>query len=264
MQFDLISDVHIDDKNLNDAFLKSVIPCKSKILIIAGDVSRTTDESWPKYVSFLAVCCSRYDMVYYVLGNQEYYCINPSQIISMDVIFRKIVDLEKIYGNLKILNNEVDILDKYKLVIFGSTFWSEVEEKYFPSNIPIYKFSDAYLINKNITYEEWMSLYFESRVALQKAIDISKYLGYKLLVVTHYSPVFNEALNPKYFGDKKNMLYCSDLSKYFDSVDVWVFGHTGWNCDIKKYTSDVKTIRLVTNQYEIKSGKKFLDAPIFL
>ena len=76
------------------------------------------------------------------------------------------------------------------------------------------------------------------------------------MVISHYSPVVNESLDPKYHNlhnQYKNFMYCTDLSKYFcDGILAWVFGHTGYNCDINKNGT-----RIVSNQYRVKSGPKY-------
>ncbi len=94
--------------------------------------------------------------------------------------------------------------------------------------------------------------HYTSRKSLESAILLSKDLDYKLTVITHYSPVINESLDPKYHGKNKNDLYCTDMSKYFGSVETWIFGHTGFNCDISR-----NGCRILSNQQDVKTGTAY-------
>jgi predicted phosphodiesterase len=238
--FDIISDVHLDQmmRVPNDIKYSSLLPQKSPNLIIAGDVTRTYD-NWTILVGFITISCDKYDNVIYVLGNHEYY--NNGKV-TVSSIKCKIKNLETYYPNLKVLDCDY-IMDHYnKLIIFGATLWSKLEdddEKYI-HKIPIYETST----NSTITVKGWNKLHENARESLDKVVKIAKEKGYRLIVVTHYSPLMNESLNPQYWGLPNNVLYCTDLAKSYPTVSTWIFGHTGNNCNLKKGST-----RFISNQY---------------
>ncbi len=248
MDFDVISDVHLEENKLDDVF--SALPRKARKLIIAGDVVNfRSSMAREKLIAFLTVCCRSvpgergYDMVFYVLGNHEHYSF--ADVCSASIA-SSIKSLESLFGNLKVLENEHYVFEAEKTILFGATLWSNVKSVAFPSNIPIYVHNDIYNKNMNITQSQWVYKHYEAINALERVIQFARYLGYKLVVVTHYAPIFNVALNPRHHGDAKNEFYCTDLSRYFGSVDLWIFGHTSHNCDVT-----IDGTRIYSNQYKV-------------
>nr|QBK89933.1 MAG: calcineurin-like phosphoesterase [Pithovirus LCPAC101] len=241
MKFDLLSDLHLERGDVAD--YKSLLPLNSTHLIVAGDVARSTD--WDRIVNFFGVACTNYSTVWYVLGNHEYY----NNLYNNTLYYEdKVQKLKDMYKNLIFLNNDFQYLKHDDLVIYGGVMWSfSPDKKNFPSNLPIFK------NNKNITHEHWNDMHQKFMDGLESAHEYAKSHKCKLMVISHYSPVVNESLDSKYHNYNNNFLYCTDLSKYFsDSVVAWVFGHTGFNCDLNKNGT-----RVVSNQYRIKSGPKY-------
>ena len=248
MNFDLISNLYIDDNSIDPI---KVLPKNSGRLIIAGDIVKVngTENNWEKLIALLTICCSNYHQVFYIPGNREYY--TNEKDMTMNNIFLKLKNLEKIFLNLKILNNEYIILDR-SIVLYGATLWSDVPYRIFPSNLPIYTLNENTITSNNITHARWMRMHYEAIEGLEKAIEVSKKFNYKMIVATHYAPIVNQALNPKYHNDIKKSMYCTDLSRFFHNIDIWMFGHTGWNCDIQE-----ERIRLISNQYHVNVGIPF-------
>lgn len=61
------------------------------------------------------------------------------------------------------------------------------------------------------------------------------------------------AVEPKYFGSSITSAFSTDLSKEVcfksDSVKLWAFGHTHYNCDfMKERGNGSEPLRLFTNQ----------------
>jgi hypothetical protein len=240
MQFDLVSDLHFEKADISN--YETVLPMKNNNLNVAGDVSN--GEEWEIIVGFFAVACAKYDSVWYVMGNHEYY--NTSRI-NMNHFEDRIEKLKKIHKNLFFLNNTYQYLKEYDLVIYGGVLWSEANINNFPNNFHLY------MDGKNISFAQWNKLHYECLVKMEEAYHYAESKNAKMMVITHFAPVVKEALDPKYYGHYKNILYTTDLSKYFNPRIVsWVFGHTGYNCDIIKNGT-----RIVSNQFRVKNGKKY-------
>lgn len=252
MKFDFISDQHLSQAN----FLKIVseLPKKSPNLVLNGDVCSISDhDGWNMFVGYLTACCSSYSMVYYIAGNHEYYSVKEK--CPMRVIKEKIKSLSAIFPNFMFLDDSYH-LRKEGWVIFGSTMWSDIPKQSFKSSIPIYIEIENTV--ENITHATWLKNHYSSRCALEEAIAVSKRMGYKLIVITHFSPLTKESLDPVYHNVAGNEMYCTDMSSYYQNVDVWLYGHTGFNYNVTKGRCS-----FYSNQY-VSTGNKYSDAPISL
>lgn len=98
---------------------------------------------------------------------------------------------------------------------------------------------------------EYNSLHIESLSSLEMAIDYSRRMKYKMLVVTHYAPTFYDTLDIKHrnYNDKRNYMYCSHSDGFIlnDEILYWIYGHTGHNGNYDK---------LVSNQYNKQGYSK--------
>lgn len=240
--FDIVSDVQLS--KVDSTVLKYILNPINPYLIVAGDVTRV--ENWDILVSFFAVACTNYRMVYYVPGNHEYYTGNPN--LTMSVIELRLKKLEDLYSNLNILCDRYITYEKLGFVIFGGMLWSKLSDPHQPINRSIYMNN-----GEPINYSEWNRRHFTTVSALDEAISYASENNLKLYVVTHYAPTFKDTLSEKWNNHPHNVLYCTDMEYYFNKkIYAWVFGHTGHNCD-----KIVNGMRLVSNQCDVKEGKKF-------
>lgn len=241
MKVDIISDIHLENNiTIN---ISGILPLESTTLIIAGDITRV-ETHWLQLKAFLKSASKHYQKIIYVLGNHEFYALNKT--LTTKEIKEKFYKLENKIPQLIILESDSIILEKEKVVIFGSILFSMLLNKR-ELNIPINLTENSH--TRPINYDQWNNIHNMALKALDNAIAFSKSIGYRLIVVTHYAPVFKEALAPKYYGHSNNDLYCTDLRGYFPFVDCWIFGHTGYNCDLK-----IDNCRVLSNQYTTKHG----------
>jgi len=278
MQFDVISDVHMDKffwstthgKVVDFHDIASLLPKKSGTLIMAGNMTELCDsarEGKLLLTAFLAVACTSYDRVYYVLGDHEYYSRkNPS---DSRAIFNMIKSYEKLFGNLKILDNTTHILRQERVVIFGGTGWPTVSSTTFPSNVPIYTFNKTTQQFSNIKHSEWMTAHYLFRKELESAIAVAKCHGYKLVVISHYAPLPpGSELSKANDSNDSSLRDDGDLSEYFKDVNLWIFGHAGYNCNMKKggcklYNNQFATYNSIVPGSGV-SGLKWSATPVIL
>lgn len=221
MQIDVISDFEVDVLGLSKSL--EILPKKSRTLIIAGDIcSKYTPDIYNIIIAFLTSCCLMYDSVIYVLGNHDIYTYETK--LDALLILNKIVGLQEIIVNLKVLQNDYIVLKREKIIIYGGTMFSIANEDTFPSNLPIYYSRDEVgtYTTRNITHSDWCMEHYSFRKGLERVINISRKLDYNLVVVSHYSPVISESLDPKYHNHPKNDMYCTDMNKYLDFWAYWV------------------------------------------
>lgn len=235
-----LSDVHLEKnyKKMND--IVNNIPVGVQTIVIGGDVGDTySDTLKTKYIDFIQLLYDKYEKIYLVPGNHLYY----KQTIEQGNQFLK--QLLTIFPQkLVVLNNQAQILHAQQLIIFGSCFWTDLSYvEAMPRQVPIVSAIEGY-INRT----EWMSLHYNSRIALERVIKTAQEMQYKLLVVTHYCPTFKNTTIPKYHGNPSEVLYASHLDHYLTSKQVymWYYGHTGYN---NSYVTEGGTI-LISNQYD--------------
>lgn len=258
MQIDVISDFEVDVIGLSKSL--EILPKKSRTLIIAGDIcSKYTTDIFNVVIAFLTSCCSIYDSVIYVIGNRDLYTYDAKQ--DIELIVSKIVALQSILIKLKILEKDYIVLKYEKIIVYGGTMLSKASEDTFPSNLPMYSSRDEVgtYTTRNITHSDWCMDHYSFRKGLEHAINISRQLDYNLVVVSHYSPVISESLEQKYHNHRGNDMYCTDMSKYFGSINTWIFGHTGFNCDIVR-----NKCHIFSNQYGVKNGPLYKSEAFFI
>lgn len=256
-KFDFLSDPHIALKK----DLKSYLPLKHENLIVCGDVCSISEE-WELYVSFVAVCNSLYKRVFFVLGNHEYYTNNGS--MTMQRINGKVKDLENLYSNFHVLLDEHYFLND-NTIIFGGTMWSFIGNGNATPNVPIYTYT-----GKLIDSFSWNQLFYTFMAKLTECIHNNPFC--KFIIVTHYAPIIQNAVAPKFLDHYNNIFYCTDLEYFIrrtPNILIWTAGHTGYNfyqeiihdskheeCATQDLISERKTI-VFSNQFKVKEGPTF-------
>lgn len=249
--FHIISDIHV--AKVGDPF-EHTPPPNTPYLIVAGDVCNSFDLPVVNYV--MSILCPKYKKVFYVLGNHEYY----SKTHSMDEIQKRFKYLESMYDNIVVLGGVGGMrgkvcsdtytytytLESEKLVIFGTTLWTQIPPQYFNVDMNFNLIKNS----KQINVFEWNDMFNHEMNLLDRCLQYAKNKGYKVLVVTHHAPLnANVCIRPKLIGEPSNSVYCTDLTNFikkYDGILVgWVFGHTARNVDIK-----IGNVRVLSNQLE--------------
>lgn len=225
-KFQIASDLHIEAYDKNPVCEDFIDP-ECEILILAGDVGRIT--RFDQIKSFLISVCSKFKIILYIPGNQEYYRVDHMPENSFYEINLKLAELQKEIKNLYILNRKIVIIND--VCIVGCTLWTQA----------MITLPDFIVKIPNMTKEKYNKLHRDSVKYLQKAISYAKSKKLKLLVVSHHCPSYS-FLD---YQSKFSSLYASNLDYLFVEKDIhtWVFGHTHENHD--RY---IKGIRFVTNQ----------------
>ena len=244
--FQVYSDIHIE---LWNKFPK--IPAKSKYLILAGDICQLDD---PLFYKFLDYCSSKWEKIFYIPGNHEYYS-KKKNMTELEIEYKYCI--EERYKNIFYLNNSFASLDN-EINIYGSTFWT---------NPPFNSSNEGQMYINDYNY----ITYFKEGLNQVIALDIPKvkelsndsfkqlqeYLARekkKVIIVTHFPPTRTGTSNPIYLAEKKitNLYFAwpDDTLNSFDSNNVlaWISGHTHWSYDFIQ-----NGIRLISNQLGYKS-----------
>ena len=238
MKLQLISDIHLehleeDNKNIFD-FSKILIP-SAPILLMAGDIS-TYD---CKLLSlFLLWISERFENVFWILGNHEFYNTEGLNMTDITIILRRLCP-----KNILILDNEHIIIGD--VLFIGSTLWSEVPLEYMHKiqrKLNDYKY--IYHNDKLINCKDTNDLYKKSVAYIRETLNKNK--NNKLVIITHHAPSIYDTIEPKYRGDKLNYAFASNIILE-NSLDViWCYGHTHYNVNMNKQKNGYK---LISNQY---------------
>lgn len=240
------SDLHIDSES--PPFHMLIEPVATELAIL-GDIGNPFSQL---YKDFLSWCSKKWTTIYILAGNHEYLRDDPSILFAdVDPQIRRVC--HEAGPNIIFLQNELVFLEKYKIVILGSTLWS----------LPLMRNWDklgslciGYPGNKG----EYRSIYTKddfsgkprlfhpsdiTAICLQNIAFIKKTLhptwgsipeGWRVIVLTHHLPSF-ELAAAEYKNDPLISSYAvalDDLIK--EPVIAWVCGHSH-NANTLRFTS---------------------------
>lgn len=232
LDFQIVSDLHIEFKNDTVPNAKDLITPKSEILILAGDIGSLY--KYEQLSQFLKQLSKMFKILLYIPGNHEYYTFDHIPHIPMCSLITRFKRLEDEIDNLYVLNQSSVIINN--VCISGCTLWSDADITLPKFIIRIPDFN-KYLYNKthksDLTY-------------IKNMISYCKTNKLKLVVVTHHCPTNKVMEKMSCKKDKYKSLYVTDLEYLLKSedIDTWICGHIHSNFDFK---SDGGT-RIVGNQ----------------
>ncbi len=244
MKIQVASDLHIDICKTD--FSKILIP-SAKYLILAGDIS---EENSSTYYDFLEWVKDKYEMVYVVLGNHEYYNCD-----SMENVITRIRNYCDTTSTIILLERDhVTItIDDIIYHILGATMWS-----YIPKNKAKYcedMVNDYKLINPKLSVIKTNKMHMaDSMWLLNEMKTIPK--QDKIIVVTHHAPLYNNISDPKYEVDTNIIrnAFSTDMKFIFENpISVWIYGHTHYVTDFIYGTHNTRIISNCRGYNDIKN-----------
>ena len=240
----VISDAHIErinPENYNRFNKKEelwfqYIDIHSEIVVLCGDIGNPLSESYWSFVGYVASKCK---FVLLIAGNHEYWGHDKEKI---DEIIRT---RSKTYKNVRFLQRNYFILDN--VVFLGCTLWSYIPPQ-FKKELENWA-GDFKSINNCKTIETFNYWHYQDLEWLTTSISNFRKEGFKIVVLTHYTPSFELNFNTKFPITPAMFAFSSDLSFLFPHVSVWVYGHTHFDKSDKHvyYLDNYKTM-FVSNQ----------------
>lgn len=240
----IASDLHIDHNNE-----KLNIDCKEylqfpscndknvNILILPGDIGCLY--KLKQLENFLTELSSKYDYIFYVYGNNEFYYYNEDcDKKTYEELLTEGNSLLKI-PNLYILNNKSVMIGDY--IFAGCTLWSKLYFKdYFPSYFRIH----------NFTKQKYNNLFNKDLEYIKQSIYYSKIHKKKMIIITHYPPIsFKKPILSTRDNFYNNNLY--DLIYNNTNILYWIHGHNH-----KSIVSKINSSLVLSNQ-KGKYGDKY-------
>ena len=240
MKFQYISDIHLESMNNNDynQFLQLFQP-SAPILILAGDIGNPYQ---PRYHEFLQYINNKYEKIFLITGNHEYY---GNEIGATRQYLQELI---KLFPNIIYLENNYYDYQNYRFI--GTTLWSLITNPLYEINDTKYiHYLDINLYNKEhqqakefleTTLEMTMKEYQNQQSSSSSSLTQSDQQQFasntssiqKCIIITHHIPSY-DLIHPKYLlppYQNYNQWFATNLNslleKYHSIINCWIYGHT--------------------------------------
>lgn len=232
------SDLHLEfNPDMAPIDFSRIIEPKAPVLALLGDIGCPLEA---EYQNFLAYVAARFQLVFVIAGNHEYY---NDMDVTKEEVDAKIDALCRSYPNVIFLQNRSYTIWDAKTVyrIIGTTLWSQVPEEH--QAVVARRINDYKLIRTNgpgsrsigiltpaIT-NEWhqQAVHF-----LQRELIEARAQGQVPIVLTHHVPLLFGTSHTKHNGEPTSSAFASDLSTLIEigRIKYWLCGHTHHNFNI--------------------------------
>jgi predicted phosphodiesterase len=250
VKIQIISDTHLEFRGNN---FKKIIKPSAPILFLLGDIcacgSNSDFETYKNFINYLA---PKFEHIFHVSGNHEYYTAGNKAIGLSDTIpgiDAKIRKFLKSFSNVYFLNNNTIRLkiDAKNYVFIGSTLWSNVSpenKKYVQSHMNDYH--QIYMPGIDKTQNQVRKYNIDDMTKFhQKSIRYIKKEIKKIrpddigILLTHHKPVRDK--DPK---EIITQAYETDLVNIIikPPIKLAAHGHTH-----EKYDKIINNVRIVSN-----------------
>ncbi|KAL0484621.1 Ser/Thr protein phosphatase [Acrasis kona] len=227
VKLQIASDLHLEFSRY-DFDVKRIGNC----LALVGDIGSPLAEN---YKSFIAKQSEKYEHVFVVAGNHEYYkgeyhtCNNLIQDICSE------------FPNVHFLKSTSYLYQTQSsrpIRFLGCTLWSNVPEEH---SLTVYQeFNDYYQIKVDVNgkkrlleVEDTNKWHREQVSWLKSEIAKAKENNERVVVLTHHAPLMKGTSRPQLEQKNRsiNYAFATDLSDMMDGsrIELWAYGHTHYN-----------------------------------
>ncbi|KAL4750532.1 hypothetical protein BDW72DRAFT_213292 [Aspergillus terricola var. indicus] len=239
--FQVLSDLHLE---VNQQYLTFEIPLCSKHLILAGDIGCLLD--YDNYLGFLQRQTDRFNLVFLVLGNHEFYHDTFAAGLQKA---RQLEQEPSLRGRLILLHQRRYDIPGSCVTILGCTLWSKVPDEareIVRSKIQDFrKIQDWTVDDHNGSHEAdlaWLLGEIESIRSDNKTMTQER----SILVVTHHAPSLQKTSSPQHANTPWSSAFGTEILPRFpksSGIKTWVYGHTHYATEFIN-----QGIRVVANQ----------------
>lgn len=215
------------------------IPSAAPYLILAGDVGRLVDFS--AYGQFLERTCAKFDTIFLVLGNHEFYGLTYDQGLARA---RDLVALETLDRKVVLLDQTVYHIPGTGVTLAGCTLWSHIpveDEEAVRHRVKDYKqIAEWSTTLHNAAHSRELAWLMVQTRTIHRD-DPSR----SIIVVTHHAPCKQQTSRPEQSANPWSSAFASEAisTHVWPGVKIWLFGHTHYCTDF--INGD---IRVVANQ----------------
>ncbi|KAI9733669.1 MAG: hypothetical protein M1834_003271 [Cirrosporium novae-zelandiae] len=241
----LLSNLHLEAPKSYDIFeIAPVAPC----LALLGDIGCIQDDG---YFSFIERQLTKFKVVFILLGNYEPYhssWATAKQKIQQFERETREKYTDESFGIFIFLDQTRYDLSS-DITILGCTLFSNIlasqsesvsfglNDFYYIDNWSVARHSEAHMEDLN-----WLNAHVKSITECEP--------HRKIIILTHYCPtISSQAVDPAHADSRISSAFSSDLADEVcwtsQSVKVWAFGHTHFNCD---FVDPITGKRIIANQ----------------
>lgn len=234
--FQVCSDIHFEEMKREVSFEDILKPC-APFLILAGDIG---DPGTGIFVEFLDFCSTRFERVFMVAGNHEYY--GSRSMESTDALISSICAR---FSNVLFLNQACHQIAPDILVV-GLTLWTYV---------PRYVWNEAHAKVNDYKYIPGCSpgklndLHGRHADWLRQQLEQATQRGQRVIVVSHHPPSMTGTSLPRFSNDPVKYCYRNRLDSLVNMKCnvAWICGHTHFSFNQRRGPSG--DTLLMANQY---------------
>jgi len=253
VHFQIISDIHLEFKNVLSELPKEALEPKAPYLVLLGDIGYPSD---PKYEQFILAQAEKFKRVFVLAGNHEFY---NAEYYSTK---KKIQEICSKKDNITFLDKTSVLVDGVR--VLGTTLWSNIPEKW---KRDVYLGLNDYRCinvenqetkeNDRLSVEQSVAWFQDELGWLKEQILLAREKQgkekEKVVIFTHHAPSMKRTSDPRYEGSPCNCAFATDLELLMGGpVRLWCFGHTHFSSD-----QFINGTRVVSNQVGyIVNGEK--------
>lgn len=228
MRFHYVSDIHLEMENeKNRPEFSKLIGCSGgENLVLAGDIGQV---GVGRFEEFIEWCCERWNRVFYVTGNHEYYLGLHSKMTMQDIDTAIENQTKKTTNFFYLRGTECIDIPNTDISVVGCTLWTEIpdellSESKFTMNDYNYILIDE---TRSLLPLDSRALHRNQRCLLEKQIRAAVARDRRVVVVTHHMPSY-ELIGKQWKGCKMNCCFASNCDDLIGikGVIAWFYGHT--------------------------------------
>ncbi|KAH0545337.1 hypothetical protein FGG08_000636 [Glutinoglossum americanum] len=226
-----MSDLHLEAERCYSDF---DIPRSAPYLILAGDVGRLLD--YDDYLGFLRRHCTRFEHVYLVLGNHEFYGQSREEGLKAAASLEAEPDL---HSKLTVMNRtRVDI--NSKVTLLGCTLQSNIPSESRSAveyRVKDFRYISGWTIDHHNAEHALDANWLKTEVQTAHHEDPHR----RIVIVTHHAPSFRNTCEPPQEKNPWSSAFCTNILESetdtwlgLGCVRYWIFGHTHWCTEFRK------------------------------
>lgn len=254
----IVSDLHLETPLVRPTYDQFNIIPRCSHLALLGDIGHVSDD---RLFNFIRIQLSRFEIVFFLLGNHEPFGTSFPEAQSIVSAFADTVERMRLtslgLGQFVFLNKTRFDVSK-DLTILGCTLFSKVR----PSQKETVRlFVSDFSSIENWTVEDHCDHHHADLAWLNRQVAhiAENEPSRSIIIFSHHSPTISKAANdPKHWDDSNevNSAFVTDLSQQTcwisPNVKLWAFGHTHYNCD---YMDSQTGKRVLANQKGYKRSE---------
>ena len=225
--FQFMSDLHLEVGQQYNTFN---FPATAPYLILAGDIGRLID--YDAYLQFLSRQTARYERVFLVLGNHEFYGMDFATGVSTA---RRLESEDLLRGKLCLLHQTRQDLAGGKITVLGCPLWSRIPEEAVEavrSRVKDFQNIGDWTVERHNEAHETDLQWLKAELGSHSEEESGK----AVVVVTHHAPSIQETSRPDQVDSLVTCAFATDLlpTGGWGPVAYWVYGHTHYSNDFEK------------------------------